>query len=46
MNRNLLYGIIGVPIIAVAVLGYVLYQERQDRFSFNLGPGGLKIENK
>lgn len=48
INRNVLYAIVGVLVIAVAVLGYNLYQERNkpEGLSINIGPGGLKIENK
>lgn len=48
VNRNLLYAIVGALVVAVAVLGYNLYQERKkpEGLSINVGPGGLKIENK
>ena len=48
INRNILYAIVSVLIVAVAVLGYSLYQERnkQQGVSINIGPGGLKIEGK
>jgi hypothetical protein len=47
-NRNVLYSLVGVLAIAVGVLGYSLYQERNkpDGVSINIGPGGLKIEGK
>jgi RsiW-degrading membrane proteinase PrsW (M82 family) len=48
INRNILYVIVGALIVAVGVLGYNLYQERKkpEGLSINVGPGGLKIENK
>ena len=49
MNRtNILYAIIGVLIIAVAVLGYELYQERHppEGVHIEVGPNGLTIEKK
>jgi hypothetical protein len=49
MNRtNILYAIIGVMIVAVAVLGYELYQERHppEGVHIDVGPNGLTIEKK
>jgi hypothetical protein len=48
INRNILYAIVGVLVVAVGVLGYNLYQERKqpEGLSINIGPSGLKIENK
>jgi hypothetical protein len=48
INRNILYALVGVLVIAVTILGYNLYQERNkpDGLSINIGPSGLKIENK
>ncbi len=48
INRNVLYAIVGALVVAVAVLGYNLYQERKkpEGLSINIGPSGLKIENK
>jgi hypothetical protein len=48
MNRNILYALVGALVVAVAVLGYNLYQERKkpEGLSINVGPSGLKIENK
>jgi len=49
MNRtNILYLIIGVLIVAVAVLGYELYQERHppEGVHIDVGPNGLTIEKK
>jgi hypothetical protein len=47
-NRNLLYAILGALIVAVAVLGYNLYQERKEPkgLQINVGPNGLKVQNK
>jgi hypothetical protein len=47
-NRNVLYLIIGVLVIAVAALGYNLYQAKKepDGLQINVGPNGLKIQNK
>lgn len=49
MNRtNILYLTIGVLIVAVAVLGYELYQERHppEGVHIDVGPNGLSIEKK
>ena len=47
-NRNLLFLVIGALIVAVAVLGYNLYQTKKqpDGLQINVGPGGVKIESK
>jgi hypothetical protein len=47
-NRNILYFIIGALIVAVGVLGYNLYQTKKEPegLQINLGPDGLKIQNK
>jgi len=47
-NRNVLYLIIGVLIVAVGVLGFNLYQAKKqpDGLQINVGPNGLKIESK
>ena len=47
-NRNVLYLIIGVLVIAVGVLGFNLYQTRKqpEGLQINVGPNGLKIESK
>jgi hypothetical protein len=47
-NRNIMYLIIGALIVAVGVLGYNLYQTRKqpEGLQINVGPGGLKIQNK
>ena len=48
MNRNILYVLLGALVVGVAVLGYNLYQEKKqpEGVSINIGPGGLKVENK
>jgi hypothetical protein len=47
-NRNVLYLIIGVLVVAVGVLGYNLYQAKKEPegLQINVGPGGLKIQSK
>jgi hypothetical protein len=48
MNRNFIYLLLGAAIVAVGVLGYSLYQERQ-KSGLNISVGGkdgLKIEGK
>ena len=49
MSRtNILYLAIGALVIVVAVLGYQLYQDRQqpEGLHINVGPGGLSIQGK
>ncbi len=47
-NKNVLYLIIGVLAVAVAVLGFNLYQAKKqpEGLQINVGPDGLKIQNK
>lgn len=47
-NRNVLYLIIGVLVIAVCGLGYNLYQAKKepDGLQINVSPNGLKIQSK
>ena len=47
-NRNVLFLIIGALIVGIGVLGYNLYQVKKepDGVQINLGPDGLKIQNK
>lgn len=47
-NRNVLYLIIGVLVVAVAVLGFNLYQAQKqpEGLQINVGPDGVKIQNK
>ena len=46
-NRNVLYLIIGVLVVAVGVLGYNLYQAKKEPegLQINVGPNGLKIQS-
>ena len=48
MNRNALYLIIGVLIVAGLAMGYQLYGERQrsDRIVIDVGKNGISIEKK
>ena len=47
-NRNVMYLIIGVLVVAVGVLGYNLYQAKKqpEGLQINVGPDGVKIQNK
>ena len=47
-NRNVMYLIIGVLVVAVGVLGYHLYQAKKqpEGVQINVGPDGLKIQSK
>lgn len=47
-NRNVMFLIIGALIVAVGVLGYKLYETKKEPegLQINLGPNGLKIQNK
>jgi hypothetical protein len=47
-NRNVLFLIIGALIVGIGVLGYNLYQEKKepDGLQINLGPNGVKVQNK
>jgi hypothetical protein len=47
-NRNVLYLIIGALIVVAGVLSYNVYQSKKqpEGLQINLGPNGLKIENK
>jgi hypothetical protein len=48
VNRNILFLIIGALILGVGVLGYNLYQTKKqpEGLQINVGPSGLKIQNK
>lgn len=48
MNRNFLYLIIGGLAVVTAVVGYLLYQERQKTtgIQINVGKSGISIEKK
>ena len=47
-RNNILYLVVGALAVAVAVLGYQLYQDRKkpEGVNINLGPGGISIEKK
>jgi len=47
-RNNILYLVLGVLLVAVAVLGYQLYQERKqpEGVQIKIGPGGISIEKK
>ena len=48
MNRNTLYLVIGALVVVAAVVGYLLYQERQKTtgIDINVGESGISIETK
>lgn len=48
MNRNVLYALVGALVVAVGVLGYKVYKDNQEPkgLQINVGPGGLKVQNK
>ena len=48
MNCNILYLVVGVLVIAAAIFGYQLYQERQKTtgIEINVGKSGISIEKK
>jgi hypothetical protein len=48
MNRNVLYLIIGALVVVAVVVGYLLYQERQQTtgIDINVGNGGVSIQTK
>jgi hypothetical protein len=45
---NTLYLIVGALVVAVAVLGYLLYDAKKEPkgVQINVGPGGLSIKEK
>jgi predicted negative regulator of RcsB-dependent stress response len=47
-NRNVLYLIIGVLVVALGAVGYNLYQAKKEPegVQINVGPNGLKIQSK
>jgi RsiW-degrading membrane proteinase PrsW (M82 family) len=47
-NKNVLYLIIGVLVVAVGVMGFNLYHAKKqpEGLQINVGPDGLKIQNK
>ncbi len=48
MNRNGLYLLIGALVVAVGVVGYLYYQERQQTagIDISVGKSGISIETK
>ena len=48
MSRNGLYLILGASIVAIVVIGYLLYQERQKTsgIDINVGTSGISVETK
>ena len=46
MNRNILYIVVAALVVAVAVIGYLYYQEQQkpDGIKIELGEKGISIE--
>jgi hypothetical protein len=48
MNRTILYLIIGALVVVAAVLGYQVYQDRQETagIQINVGKSGISIEKK
>jgi predicted negative regulator of RcsB-dependent stress response len=47
-RSNIMYLVIGALVVAVAVMGYQLYQDRKqpEGMRIDLGPNGVKIEKK
>ena len=47
-RSNVLFSILGALVIAVGVLGYMVYEDRREPegVRINLGPGGVSIEKK
>ncbi len=47
-RNNIFFLIIGALVIAVAVMGYQLYQDRHqpEGLHINVGPNGLSIQGK
>ncbi|MEQ8347867.1 MAG: hypothetical protein RIB84_09695 [Sneathiellaceae bacterium] len=48
MNRNALYLLLAVAIVVAAVLGYMLYDERQQEsgVAIQMDKGGISVETK
>ena len=48
VSRNVLYLVIGALVVATAIIGYFLYQERQQTavIDISVGEGGVSIEAK
>jgi predicted negative regulator of RcsB-dependent stress response len=47
-RNNILYLVVGALLVAAAVLGYQLYQDRKqpEGVQIKIGPGGVSIEKK
>jgi hypothetical protein len=48
VNRNVLYLVIGALVVVAVVVGYLLYQERQNTsgIDINVGNSGVSIQTK
>lgn len=45
MNRNVLYIVIAVLVVAIAVLGWQYYQDRQTKdLEINIGGSGVSVK--
>ena len=47
-RSNVLFTLIGALVVAVGVLGYMVYHDhkRPDGVQINLGPGGVSVEKR
>lgn len=46
MRRNLPYLLIGLLALAVVIVGYLYYQERQGGIDIEIGKEGVRIEGQ
>jgi hypothetical protein len=48
INRNVLYAVIGVLVIAAVVLGYQLYQKQHETsgIAITIGKTGISVDEK
>ena len=44
MSKNVLYLVIGALVVGVAVVGYMLYEERQSGIEIEIGEKGISVE--
>ncbi len=44
MNKNVLYLVVGALAVAIAVVGYLYYQESQSGIDIKIGENGVSIE--
>ncbi|MCG6122536.1 MAG: hypothetical protein MEP57_07495 [Microvirga sp.] len=44
MSRNVLFLVIGMLVVGFAVVGYMLYEERQSGVSIEIGGQGVRID--